>query len=592
MSSDSVSSQKETRFETVKEAGKPDLPVFGIKDPDRLIFLLGSTLIIFSISLALLIGNIGFEGDDWWQFSWPYWFPFPRSIWEYAKESSRPIEGIYTVLAFESFGLTRAFYTLTALLLSTGSCLLLASCLKRAFPGKASLAILSAFFAFFLTPISNLIYMFHTDNSRLSMLFFWSSVFVFQRWAGSSCSWLSLILPALLYLLGAFTYENTTFLIFCVPLLVWPVYAQSQKTLSQKVFLARIFVGILGAFVVFVLARFAIFSGGAVKQNSLLPPLNLIWSYVANLGFYVVYPIYDVPKDLASWLWGAPVALVLAAFLFYSSKNDRHAQDEINTGRWEQSSSYIAALGLVFVILGMLPYLLAGYHSHIGFTSQSRIYSAASFGLAILLAALFTAPHYPRYRIPMMTVAIGFICLMAVSLAGLRTEWRQAEIERSTLCQSLLEQAPAVVPKTTFLFLGLQSYISTHEVDRAVIFQGVDGLGEWIRMFYGRKDIYAYFLYPKNEVIDNEKGRRASVTPLGLNARGSVVRGPIPLDTILIVERYGNRLRVLDRLSEADDIAAIVWKGVSEIRSNMSLILPGSQATTTGFKSICGQTQR
>ena len=141
----------------------------------------------------------------------------------------------------------------------------------------------------------------------------------------------------------------------------------------------------------------------------------------------------------------------------------------------------------------------------------------------------------------MMTVAIGFICLMAVFLAGLRTEWRQAEIERSKLCQSLLEQAPAVAPKTTFLFLGLQSYVSPHGVERAVIFQGVDGLGEWIKMLYAHKDVYAYFIYPKAEVIDDVKGRRASVTPKGFNARGSVVRGPIPLDTILIVERYGDR---------------------------------------------------
>ena len=316
---------------------------YRIHGPSTLILLLGATLVAFSISLALLIGNIGFEGDDWWQFSWPYWFPFPQSIWEYAKESSRPIEGIYTVLAFESFGLNRILYTLTALLLSVGSCLLLASCLKRAFPGKASFVVLAAFLAFFLAPISNLIYMFHTDNSRISMLFFWCSVFAFQRWAGSSYSWGGLVLPVILYLLGAFTYENTPFLIFCVPLLVWPVYAQSQKTLSPKIFISKLFVGILGAFVIFVLARFVIFSGGAVKQNSLLPSLNLMWSYITNLGFYVAYPIHDVPQDVTSWLWGAPVALVLAALLSYSSRIDSDVQG-IRKGRWEQSSLYVASV--------------------------------------------------------------------------------------------------------------------------------------------------------------------------------------------------------------------------------------------------------
>ena len=148
--------------------------------------LIALVLFTFSLSLALLIGNIGFQGDDWWQFSWPYWFPFPQSIWEYVKASSRPIEGIYTVLAFDVFGLNRILYTLSALVLSAGSCLLLASTFKRAFPSKASLPVIAAFLAFFLTPVSNLIYMFHTDNSRLSMLFFWISAFSFQRWAQRS----------------------------------------------------------------------------------------------------------------------------------------------------------------------------------------------------------------------------------------------------------------------------------------------------------------------------------------------------------------------------------------------------------------------
>ena len=132
----------------------------------------GAALIVCCSSLAILIGNIGFQGDDWWQFSWPYWHSFPNSIWEYAKASRRPIEGLYTVLSFEIFGLNRVLFTLSALLLSAGSCLLMGACLNRAFPGRKTLVVLAVFFGFLLTPLSNLIYMFHTDNSRLSMLLF------------------------------------------------------------------------------------------------------------------------------------------------------------------------------------------------------------------------------------------------------------------------------------------------------------------------------------------------------------------------------------------------------------------------------------
>ncbi len=96
--------------------------------------LTGAALIVCCSSLAILIGNIGFQGDDWWQFSWPYWYSFPNSIWEYARASRRPIEGLYTVLSFEIFGLNRVLFTLSALLLSAGSCLAHGSLFEQSFP--------------------------------------------------------------------------------------------------------------------------------------------------------------------------------------------------------------------------------------------------------------------------------------------------------------------------------------------------------------------------------------------------------------------------------------------------------------------------
>lgn len=534
--------------------------------------LVAYPLIVFCVTLALLIGNIGFWGDDWWQFSWPYWFPFPQSIWEYAKESRRPIEGIYTVLAFESFGLNRVLYTITALLLSAGSCLLLASCLKNAFPGRPSLAVLSSFFAFVLIPASNLIYMFHTDNSRLSMLFFWSAVFAFQKWSRSSCSAIGLIVPVLLYLLGAFTYENTTFLIFCVPFFAWPVYLQSENELSKEMFLFRLSAGIIGGFAIFVLVRFAVFSGGAVHQSSLIPPFHLIWSYLTNLIIYTVYPVYEIPKDVASWLWGAPIALVLAALMFYSSRGESSTQRR-RVGGYYTGSTYIACLGLSFLLLGMLPYLMAGYESGIGFTSQSRVYSSASYGLAILLGLFATAPRNPRVRSITKVFAVLAICLMAVFLAGLRKDWQEAARQRSKITEGLINQAPHVEANTTFLFLDLQSYITREGIARAVVFQGVDGLGEWARMLYRKKDIYAYFLYSKAQAIGDTEGRIASVSPQGMAARGSVVRGLIPLNTILIMKREPNEMRLLDSLSEMEGTTAINWQGISEIKSNKNLIM-------------------
>ena len=538
--------------------------------------LTGAALIVCCTSLAILIGNIGFQGDDWWQFSWPYWHSFPNSIWEYARASRRPIEGLYTVLSFEIFGLNRVLFTLSALLLSAGASLAMGACLNRAFPGRKTLVVLAVFFGFLLTPLSNLIYMFHTDNSRLSMFLFWTSILAFQHWTGASKSWLGLTLPVLLYLAASLTYENATFLIFAVPFFVWPIHISLGQSVSNRQFLLRLSVGITVAFAVFVIVRFGVFGGGAVGHRSLVPSFNLVSSYVHNLMLYTVAPFREISRDPAAWVWACPVALLAAALVFRASRDDSAVRD--GSAGWTQSPPYIAALGMAVLVLGMLPYLLAGYNPSLGFTSQSRVYSSATFGLAILFALLFSASKDKRILFGTKVIAVCMIGLMAVFLADLRNGWQEAAQQREKLLASLLRHVPDVKPGTTLLLMDVQSYVSKGGIDRAVVFQGVDGIGEYFRMLYGKKDLYAYFLYSKNQVPNNTKGEWATVSPEGLTARGSAVRPPIPLDSLLILKREGTNLALLDGLSAEDGTAAIKWNGASSIRSNPSLILKSSDS--------------
>jgi hypothetical protein len=242
---------------------------------------------------------------------------------------------------------------------------------------------------------------------------------------------------------------------------------------------------------------------------------------------------------------------------FFSSSLSKH------------QSLHIAMLGVTVLVLGVVPYLLAGYGAAFGFTSQSRIYSSAAFGVAIILGAALGASWTSRkLRLITRCAAIALMALMAVFFADLGTGWREAENKRNDLCASLVKQVPNVKPGTTFLFLDLQWYLS----NRAVVFQGVDGLPEFVRILYGRKDLYAYFLYPLSEDLVGSDGRTASVSPRGLVARGSAVRGPIPLDSLLIFRRRGSKLVLLDSISEAQNEVAMDWNGVSIIRSNRDLI--------------------
>ena len=128
------------------------------------------------LSLTVVTGDIGFDGDDWWVLAIPYWNSFPDSLVLYARKFLRPVEGLYWISLFELFGFNKVVFHLCSLLLLAGSAALMGVSLDRAFPGRRACVSIAVLLAFFLPPVSCLTYVMFTDNSRLSMLLFWTSV--------------------------------------------------------------------------------------------------------------------------------------------------------------------------------------------------------------------------------------------------------------------------------------------------------------------------------------------------------------------------------------------------------------------------------
>jgi hypothetical protein len=578
---------------------------------DYTILKLFAGLVACCLALTYLAGDIGFQGDDWWILSWPFWNGLLDAVWLYAKASLRPIEGIYWISIFEAFGFHRQIYHFFSLMLAAGACAAMGACLIRAFPEKRDFAVLSSLFAFFLPTVAPLTYLIHTDNSRLALLLFWTSVLAFQRWADRTTSWSGLAVPVALYCLAALTYENCTLLIFAVPLFIWPVHARSGGRLWDTKFLARTSVGVFGAFAFFLLIRFFVLSGGAVGHRSLTPPLHLFVGYAVSLARYLATPFVSVTSDGTAWLWGA-CAVAVAVWLLFLNRERTHSislskiplapfgkggkggicvsdlkakSNETNVDQVTSQgpgSLYVAGLGALVLGLGTAPYLLAGYSAELGFTSQSRVYSSGTFGLAMLLALGFTFWKSPRILAAAKAVSVVALLFMAVFMAGLSNDWRQAAQQRRELCAQLLEKVPDVKPGTTFLFLDLQSYVS----NRAVVVQGTDGLNEFIKMMYRKKPVCAYFLYPSKARVNDVKGKTATVTPEGIVPRGCLSSAPKALDTLLILRRTGSRLTLVDSICANDGLAAIDWKGVSSIRSNPDRILQCPERSDA-FREIC-----
>jgi hypothetical protein len=563
----------------------------------HILWLVAGGLFLYCLVLTVVTGDIGFEGDDWWIFSWPFTFGFPKSLWVYAKESLRPVEGMYWIGLYELAGLNKPIFHLFSQLLLAGAAVLMGACLHKAFPERRLLVTVAALLAFFLPTVSCLTYVVTTDNSRLSLLLFWLAVLKFQDWADGSLSWRGLAKPVAIYLAAFMTYEAPTFLIFAVPFLVWPIHMRHRDRISDRAFLLRVGTGICVAFGLAVATRFAFLSGGAVGHRHLLPPWDLLWSYPALLPFYLAAPFTDIAPAGWAWILGTAAAIGTAALIFFTGRVQEGQASPSEQG-FPHEGWYIVLTAMAIVLLGMLPYQLAGYGSvtptlvdtaqikwgltpggetsWFNFNWSSRIYSAGTYGLAILLAALLTFWKRPAFSFIGKAAAVGCMLMMVVFHAGLSLDWREAAVIRNELTQSLVSQVPDVKSDTGFVFLNLDS---RHK--RAAVFRGWMGLRSLVRMLYDDPSLNAWYLYPHAWKWPNEVHQQGFVLPKGFVSRGMKMNAPFPHGNLLVFNRVGNKLELIDKISPKDGLSptGIAWRGGDALASNPSRIVAWSDIT-------------
>jgi hypothetical protein len=468
----------------------------------------------------------------------------------------------------------------------------------RAFPGRRSCISLAVLLAFFLPPVSCLTYVMFTDNSRLSMLLFWCSVIAFQRWAHKSSSWSGLPIPIALYLCSFFTYEASSFLIFVVPLLVWPVHYRRSGRSSDRAFLIKLYVGILAAFSVAAAVRSVFLNGGAVPTTFFLPPLEMLWSYLALLPFYLLAPFTSMSADGWAILAGCLVVLgsVFLFFFLYSGRPAAAATRRL----MHESHWYVIALGGGILVLGMLPYQLAGYGSFapqlvetlmvkcgvmpdgdlswFNFTWASRIYSSASYGVAILLAFGLTVWQHSSAKLIGKTAALVVIGFMAVFHAGLSQDWREAAEIRNDLVRSLVSQAPAVKSGTNFVFLDIAC---SHK--RAEVIRKENGLRELVQMLHADQSLGAWRLYPYAYDQSTRVCQQAVAMPAGfLSGAGQRHCEPAPPESLLLFRRTGREVVLLEKITAQDGSvpSGIAWRGVEHLASNFERIEAWSAIST------------
>ena len=556
-----------------------------------LIFLAGIFL-IYSLVVILFSGDIGFDGDDWWVLGWAYWHHFPQSIIGYASEFLRPVEGVYWISMFQLFGFNSLAFHLCSFLLMVGACILMGRCLQNAFPNRSDFVVLAVIFAFFLPTVSSLTYLVFTDNSRLSMLIFWGCVVAFQFWARTPLSISRLIPPISLYLLSFLTYEASSFLIFVIPLLVWPVHKRVQNC-SDKKFLFIVGTALVVSFGAALIIRFLFLNGGVVVNKTLIPSWELFWTYFALLPFYMIAPFTYFPINYWVWIISLVAIICFGAAIFYSlSMPGMRSSAATNLDVSAYQRAYILALGLMILLLGVAPYQIAGYGSEtpkivdtvvakwsglsnvktdwFNFNEASRIYSSGSFGIAIILSALATTWKSARIRCVGVITAMIVIGMMILFHVGLSLDWQEAAEIRRNIIQSLVAQVPNVTPKTNFVFLDLESY---HK--RAAVIRGWAGLRELVRLLYSEKSLGAWYVYDNTEENPNTCEQQAIVLPNGFASRGLSLDKPAPHSSLLVMKRSGDSLIMLNNITPSDLLkdAEISWRQYGKLSSNPNRIL-------------------
>jgi hypothetical protein len=431
-----------------------------------------------------------FYGGDFYLFHHAEIYRPDEAIFQFFLENGRFFEGLYWIYLYKLIGYQPVVAHIFSLLLNFLGASLALIVLTKAMPKSAQTRPILLAFAtsiFFFPHVMQWAHALPGDNSRISVIMFFTSVLFLQIWAQRQFRLPWLLISLVTFAAACFTYENIVLLFPAGILLSLPLI--SKEKVSKARIGQLVLLGISSLFFVLLPFRVYEYVGSFMQGFShpvvASPVMEEMPSRLLEAPFFVGNFFLNIESDLVTInkAGGRVLLLCLTAILILvgyrlarNASLPRLSPDDMSI---QKDFVFIFLAGLWIVFMGLLPFAIGRPNLLPGV----KFFSASVYGMSLIftLGLVLYAKSPIRYLF-----AAGWILVVSLGILEfgyISRLYAQVEFSPKNDQLSIATIAPNVKEGTSFIF-----------VDNQLGDRAWDGCALALRMLYDKAGIRCLFL--------------------------------------------------------------------------------------------------
>jgi hypothetical protein len=518
-------------------------------------------IFIFAVYLLSWLPNF-FYGEDFFLFHYAETHRYLEAIKIFFLENGRLLEGVYWVSIYKLIGYQPTWMHVGSLVMnlivvSLASWTVFSALSKRM--KKPTSVFMFCLFSYFVPLTLNWAFRLSGDNSRISLMAFFISAILLQKWARSNLKLIWLVISLFVFSIGVFTYENISLLFPAGLLLSVPLLPKARVKEKKTVVLFAILtiVSLLIEFFTLMLYAYLarLYGPGFTHPSATLDRNQIIPTFIQSfvyLGNYLVnnrLSLFNPP-----WIGGLSGFIFLFIILYSSYFIIKKIRGNVFNFSvllrpFNLPFFAIYLCGIWIMVMGIYPYALGSHYT----LPPSRYYSSAIYGIVLLFVLAFefskrVGLKFLIWGLLLVTVLIG---INEFRLSSEKFYQLHSLSENNYL--SLVHVVPAVGKDTVFLFVDHQKGNSPDE-----------GCGNALSILYSVEGIRCAFL---SSTIERYYAERTA-NGITANEGGRFSDG----SWIIVGEAADGSEFIIDEI-KPDTSLLIKWDTLEPIKSNRNLII-------------------